>query len=137
LESPKEKKSLNPFAATFFLKRFIRQKRSDFDAKTNVKSQVASEIAASTSQVPSIQIEIENPKPEIEVIVPEVEIEVADEPDLFPKVVVRVNQEDMELPVKMYAAEKLVKWQKMLRRTASVNALALPPKQRMDSISPK
>ena len=150
VEIPKEKKSLNPFAATFFLKRFIRQKRNDFDAKKDAKSQAAngtfSDIASTSEPVPTFKIETKIEKsvpkiqllPEVEIqVVPEVEIQVTEEPNLFAKVIVKVNPEDMELPVKLYAAEKLVKWQKLLRRTASVNALALPPKLRIDSTSPK
>ena len=152
VEIPKEKKSLNPFAATFFLKRFIRQKRNDFDAKKDAKSQVAngtntfSDIASTSEPVHTFKIETKIEKsvpkiqllPEVEIqVVPEVEIQVTEEPNLFAKVIVKVNPEDMELPVKLYAAEKLVKWQKLLRRTASVNALALPPKLRIDSTSPK
>jgi hypothetical protein len=59
--------------------------------------------------------------------------------NLKPSVFVRVTCEGDDESVQDNNAEKLVKWQNLLRRTASVNALSIPPKPDANSgiVSPK
>ena len=134
VESPKKKKSLNPFAATFFLKRFIRQKRNTLDAEKEPVVVVLDDLdndkegdVEDGEEEEIEEVKEEEVKQEGEVILPEVILQ--------PPVFVRVTCEGDNETVQDNNAEKLVKWQNLLRRTASVNALALKPKPDVTSAS--